>query len=133
MPIRFNYDADSEIVFTKAEGLVSFEEIQKHLDEEADAGSLSQAEIFDASSATTNLTSDETRSVARRLQALMQTGLLGPTAIVTDNDVFFGMARMLEVFCELYGGPKVSVFRTCEEGLNWLHELRAKSERWATA
>jgi hypothetical protein len=52
---------------------------------------------------------------------------LGPTAIVTRNDVLFGMAMMLAILCELHGGPNVGVFRTFDEALDWL--LRASWSR----
>ena len=34
MPIRFTYDDQLKILFTTAEGLVSFAELKRHLDEE---------------------------------------------------------------------------------------------------
>jgi hypothetical protein len=120
MPIRFTYDHQLKILFTTADGLLSLVEIQRHLDEEAAAEALGYREIFDASAASTNLTSEEARELARRLVARMRSGPLGPTAIFTTNDVTFGMARMFAIFCELWSGPQVGVFRSLDEGLDWL-------------
>jgi hypothetical protein len=120
MPIRFTYDQQLKILFTTVEGRVSFVEIQRHLDEEAAAKALGYREIVDASAASTNLTSEEARKLARRLETMMRNGPLGPTAIVTTNDVSFGMARMLAILCELWSGPQVAVFRSLDEGLDWL-------------
>jgi hypothetical protein len=121
MPIRFAYDQQLKVLIATAEGLVSFEDIQKHLDEEAAAGAIGCREIFDASAASTSLTSGEVRKIAERLHGWRSLPL-GPTAIVTNNDVLFGMARMLEIICDLQGGPRFSVFRTFDEGLDWLGE-----------
>ena len=120
MPIRFNYDDQLKILFTTAQGLVSFAEVQRHLDEEAAAKALGYREIIDASAASTDLTSEEARELARRLETIMHSGPLGPTAIVTTNDVSFGMARMLAILCELWDGPQIAVFRSFDEGLDWL-------------
>jgi hypothetical protein len=45
--------------------------------------------------------------------------------------MFFGMASMLAILCELQGGPAVGVFRTIDEGLAWL--LGAPPETSAAA
>jgi hypothetical protein len=123
MPIRFNYDAQLKILFTTAEGLMSFSELERHLDEEDSAKALGYREIIDASAASTDLTSKEAKQLAWRLETLMRSGPLGPTAIVTTNDVTFGMARMLAIFCELWSGPQIGVFRSFDEGLNWLAHI----------
>ncbi len=120
MPIRFAYDPQLKILFTTAEGLVSFEEIQKHLDGEAYAGAIRYREIIDGSAASTSLNSDEVRQIVERVVAMMQGAVFGPTAIVTSNDVAFGMARMFAILCEVKGGPQVAVFKTASAGLDWL-------------
>jgi hypothetical protein len=50
----------------------------------------------------------------------MRSGPLGPTAIVTSNDVSFGTLRMLATFCEFWSEPQIAVFRSINEGLEWL-------------
>jgi hypothetical protein len=120
MPLRFTYDHQVKILFTTAEGLMSFAEIQKHLDEETGAKALGYREIIDASAASTNLTPDQTRELVRRLETMLRNGPLGPTAVVTTNDFLFGMARMLAILCELWSGPKIAVFRASCEALDWL-------------
>jgi hypothetical protein len=120
MPIRFTLDRQLKILFTTAESLVSFEDIQQHLDQERAERALGYREIVDASAASTNLTAAQIRQIVVRLQTEARAHDLGPTAIVTTNDVLFGMAMMLAVLCELQGGPKVAVFHTFDEGLDWL-------------
>jgi hypothetical protein len=51
-------------------------------------------------------------------------GAFGPTAVITTNDVVFGMASMLAILSELKGGLKVQAFRTFSEGLDWLVRMK---------
>ena len=126
MPIQFKFDTEIGIVFTRAEGLVSFEDIRQHLlAEAADAGAAGYPEIFDASDASTNLTSAQIQQIADRVTSMMKADRFGPTAIIANKDSLFGMARMLETFSELEGGPLFGVFRTLDEGMKWLQAQMA--------
>ena len=126
MPINFHYDPDVGILFTRAEGLLTFEEILRHLDEERNAKGIAHPEIFDATQANTDSTAEQIRAVVQRMIEMGRQGVFGPTAVITDNDVLFGMASMLAILSELRGGPKVQAFRTFSEGLDWL--VRVKRE-----
>jgi len=101
MSIRFQFDAEAGILFAKAEGLVSFEEVVRHLDQERRQKYLGKRELFDAVAASTEVTPEEIKKIVRQLRALMHEHVLGPTAIVTENRVFFGMSRMLGIISEL--------------------------------
>ena len=123
MPVRFSVDSASRIVFTRAEGLVTLNDLQEHLrQEDAVENAAGYAEIFDASGATTDLTRDQVRVLVAQIVSMTRDGPFGPTAIITDNDTFFGMARMLEIICDVQGGPRFGVFRKFEDGLAWLRE-----------
>ena len=123
MSIRFRYDPELKILFTTAEGLVTFEEIQSHLDEESRACALAYRELFDAMKARTNLTASEVRLVVGRLKSMMQAHSMGPTAVVTVNAVFYGMLTMMAIVSEIEAGPRIAVFRSFDEGLEWLVRL----------
>ena len=120
MSIRSKYDSELRVLFTFAEGLVTFEEVQKHLDEESRNGTLAYPEIADAINAHTNLTGEQVRLVVKRLVDMNCTTTLGPTAIVSTSDVLYGMASMLAILSELQDGPRIGVFRNFDEGLKWL-------------
>ena len=126
MPINFHYDPDVDILFTRAEGLLTFEEILRHLDEERNAKGIAHTEIFDATQAHTDSTAEQIRVVVQRMIEMGRQGAFGPTAVITNNDVVFGMASMLAILSELGDGPKVQAFRTFSEGLDWL--VRIKGE-----
>lgn len=123
MPINFAYDPSLRIVFAQATGLITLTDIQHHLDREARERALGYRELIDASSANTNVTTDEVRQVVRSLHELMRKQQFGPTALVTRSDHLFGMASMASILLSLQGGPEVGVFRGFDEALNWL--LRA--------
>lgn len=124
MPIKFTYDAKRGILFTEAAGLISFEDIEKHLDEERTSGALAYPEIFDASHASTNITAHQIRLLVRRVQKELGSGRFGPTAVVAVDDVFFGMARMFEILLDVNDGPPVGVFRKFDEALSWIISIR---------
>ena len=120
MPIRFTLDPTLNILITTLEGLISFDDIEKHLDEEAERGFLRYPEICDATEASTNLTDDQARAIVARLRDMSRSGAFGATAFVTHNDVFFGMVMMIKILSELRGGPRIGVFRSIVAGLEWI-------------
>lgn len=119
MAIKFTFNPQLKILFTTAEGLVSFDDIMKHLDQEAAEKLLEYREIVDAYTASTNLRGDDVREIVTRLKTMARSSRFGPTAVVTNNDVFFGMAMMIQILSELEGGPQVAAFRHFDAGLDW--------------
>ena len=78
--------------------------------------------------ARTDATADQVRLVVQRMIDIHRRGAFGPTAVITNNDVVFGMASMLAILSELGGGPKVQVFRTFNEGLDWLVRMKRQED-----
>jgi hypothetical protein len=123
MTIQCEYDSKRKLLIAWAEGVVSYSEIQRHLDAEEAKGYLGLPEVFDCQNASTNLARSEIVSLVRRLVNYAKSKRLGPTAIVAKQPVTFGMARMFEIVCELEGGPPVGVFNNMEEGERWLERF----------
>lgn len=121
MPIRFNYNSEEKILFTTAEGVISFEELQAHLNGEWLAQRVASRELVDASTASTNLTSQEAKKIVTTVLQMAREQEFGPTAIVTSDNVLFGMASMVGILSELRGGPAIGVFRSVSEALDWLY------------
>jgi hypothetical protein len=119
LTISHSIDRVRRRMHTVAEGLVTFEEVNTHLDIEEVERGLELPELFDARGATTNITAEQVRRLVARAHATAQTRPLGPTAIVTDNDHFFGMARMYAILCEHLAAP-VEVFRDVTDAVDWL-------------
>jgi hypothetical protein len=124
MAIHFHYDPDLGILFTRAEGLLTLDEILQHLNEERNAKGIAHPEVFDATQARTDATAEQVRVVVQRMIDMHRQGSFGPTAVITNNDVLFGMASMLAILSELRDGPKVQAFRTFSEGLDWLVRMK---------
>jgi 2-hydroxychromene-2-carboxylate isomerase len=113
-----------EWVLTRATGRVTYAEIAAHLDEEERARAVHEPELFDATGATTDITATQVRALVHRADAMLRRGGVGPTAIVADDAVFFGMARMYELLAEL-DGIAVAVFRDVAAAERWLAERTA--------
>jgi hypothetical protein len=57
---------------------------------------------------------------------MLRTVDLGPTAIVTNDDVLYGMGRMYSVLAEGVGA-NAEVFRDMESATRWLERMRPES------
>jgi len=126
MAIRSRFDAQVGILFTTADGLLSFAVIQEHLDEETRSDEIAHPEIFDATQARTDLTAEEVRALVKRLVEMSHNRRFGPTAVICTNEVVCGMASMLGILSDIADGPQVQAFRTFDEGLNWLIRVKPR-------
>jgi hypothetical protein len=119
MPITYVIDRLRQRMLTQASGLVTFNDVIGHLDQEERDRGLDVPELVDARSAKTDLTAEQVRRLIQRGVQLLRTIPLGPTAIVADDDTLFGMARMYSILAE-HDGIFVDVFRDIESAQNWL-------------
>jgi len=87
MPISFHVDRLGRRVVTRASGLVTFSELSEHLDAEERQRALDLTELFDARGATTDITPDQIKQLVRRAAEAARRAALGPTAIVTHDDL----------------------------------------------
>jgi hypothetical protein len=119
MPIEYVRDPGRGWLLTTANGLVTFHDINEHLNVEEYNRDLGRPELIDARGAITNLTADQIRRLAQRAADTVSRVPLGPTAIVTTNDFVFGMARMYSAFAER-APARVEVFREMDAADVWL-------------
>lgn len=122
MPIRYSIDRLNGRLLTHAEGVVSFEDINAHLDIEQRDRNLDRPELIDARGATVDLTTEQIRRLVQRTTNMLRLVDLGPTAIVTTSDVVFGMARMYSLLVES-AGIATEVFRDIESATRWLEQV----------
>ena len=127
MPIRYSIDRINRRLVTRADGLLTFRDINAHLDVEESNRDLEYSELFDARDATTNVTLEEVRLLARRAAEMLRLVDLGATAIITTNDVLYGMARMYSVLAESEG-VAADVFSDVETATEWLEQFDVESE-----
>jgi hypothetical protein len=123
MPIDYSIDPANGRLLTRADGVVTFHDINAHLDLEERNRDLTRVELIDARNAVANLTPDEVRLLVVRAADMLRTFDLGPTAIVTTDDMVFGMARMYALLAERVG-VSAEAFRDVQSAANWLDRFR---------
>src|SRR5262245_31998352 len=122
MPMHYSMDPKDGRLLTRADGVVTFHDINAHLDVEQHNRDLSRAELIDARGAVADLTADQIRVLVQRTADMLRTVDVGPTAIVTTNDLVFGMARMYALLSE-HAGVNAEVFRDMPSATNWLRSI----------
>ena len=66
------------------------------------------------------VTSEEIRSTVSQLQNLNQYRRGRKTALVCPQDLAFGMMRMFQIMVEDKVEVQVNVFRSVDEGMEWI-------------
>jgi hypothetical protein len=122
MPITIGVDREQPLVTTTVWGAVTYEEIQSHLSEEEHRRATGYPELIDAMAASTTLSSDEVRALVNRTHDMLRQAPFGPTAIASDNDVVYGMARMYQILAER-DGISIGVFRSVADAQRWLQAI----------
>jgi len=100
MGITFSADHTDRIVSAKAAGLITLADISAHIEKERLAGALAYRELIDGRGATPAFSSDDVRSAVAILRQLGSDSLLGPTAVLVDSQVGYGMLRMFEALLD---------------------------------
>jgi len=127
MPIRYSVDRLHGRLLTHADGVVTFQDINAHLDLEQRDHNLDRPELIDARGATTRLTTEQIRRLVQRAANMLRVADLGPTAIVTNDDVIFGMARMYALLADSVG-VAAEVFREVDSASRWLTRITAERD-----
>jgi hypothetical protein len=127
MPIRYSVDRLHGRLLTHADGVVTFQDINAHLDLEQRDHNLDRPELIDARGATTRLTTGQIRRLVQRAANMLRVADLGPTAIVTNDDVIFGMARMYALLADSVG-VAAEVFRDVDSASRWLNRIAAERD-----
>jgi hypothetical protein len=109
-------------VLVKAEGTISLNDIRAHLEEERVGIGLTYDELIDARGFSTNISQKAVHTIVEALRRLGKESRLGPTAVIVDSDVGYGMLRMLSVLVE--DDCQIQPFRQQEEAEQWLTKLR---------
>ncbi len=119
MAIRFVVDRVCQRMLTHVDGIVTFHDLNHHLDEEVRQRGIDLPEIFDARGATVDITSDEIRRLVDRAGQIAKETPFGPTAIVVTDPAAYGMARMFSMRAESVG-VDVAVFRDVGSATRWI-------------
>ena len=100
MPITATYDHQHRRVIARAEGRVTLEGIREHLEEERQEPGLGFSELIDARGAIPDFSPADVRVLVAWLRWLGERTQLGPTAVLVDSELAFGMVRMVEILVE---------------------------------
>ena len=119
MPIRYEFDGAHGRLITHADGVITFHDIDAHLDVEQRKRALELPELFDARGATTDLTTDQVRKLVDRATDMLRVVDIGATAVVTDDPALYGMARMYAQLADRVG-ISAAVFRDVRAAARWL-------------
>jgi hypothetical protein len=116
--ITTKIDHERHLILVRAEGPITLKDIVTHLEEEHFEGGLTYRELIDARGYFPDFSGADVRSIVALLRSLGNESRLGPTAIIVDTDVGYGMARMAEMLVE--DVCAVRPFRKMEEAQEWL-------------
>jgi hypothetical protein len=106
----------------KAEGYVTLADIIAHLEDERRAGILSYRELIDGRGARPDFAAEEVRKLVAVVRELAGSHRLGRTAVIVDNEVAYGMLRMLEMLVD--DAAAIRPFRSEQEAEAWLDTER---------
>jgi hypothetical protein len=121
VPITASYDHQHRHITARAEGRVTLEEIRTHLEEERQEPGLAYSELIDARGAIPDFSPADVRVIVALLRWLGERTKLGPTAIVVDSDLAYGMVRMIEMLVD--DTCLVKPFRSEAEAERWLKDV----------
>jgi len=120
MPIKIQYDFAQNVLFSKATGAISLQDIMGYYSEIKQINLKSgYCVLADYTEAEIDLHYNDIATIAeKRRRSLLNPAKL-KIAIIARSDVVFGMARMYQIMIDekqFY----VNVFREREEALQWL-------------
>jgi len=124
VPITATFDHQHHRVIAVAEGRVTLDEIRSHLEEERQEPALGYSELIDARGVIPDFPPADIRILVAWLRWLGERTHLGPTAIVVDSDLAFGMVRMIEMLVD--DVCQVRPFRDKLDAELWLDQFSTR-------
>lgn len=125
MPIEFRIDHDRRMVFAKATGVMTDEDVfgyQHDVWSRPDVAGYN--ELIDMSDVDDIAIPSSARAQSLAILSAGMDASVSHTkfAIVAAEDLAFGLGRMYQTYREMYGGAKkkVGVFRSMKEAMEWL-------------
>ena len=106
------------IVRTTLRGRIEVNQLIEHTLSRAAAGLSGAPQVLDARAAELAISAEDVRRIALLGEELRRRGRVRPTAMVTDDDLAYGMARMFAAYDA--DGAGFAVFRTMAEAEAWL-------------
>jgi hypothetical protein len=126
MAINFHIDKVNRRIYSKAVGLITFDDLLAHMKADIEPEAVNYSEIFDCTAATTNLTVEQVRKLSEERLQIAQSQPAGPVAVVATNDLFFGMFRMFDMLTETI--RPIRVFRDIKAAEQWLDSVDSEGD-----
>jgi hypothetical protein len=123
MSISVTTDATRQLIVATAVGDLTLAELRDFLRTVRTGEQRLWPLLFDASAASTEVTSAQVGALAAGVGAMVRReGPRGPVAMVATNPALFGVMRMYQTLCETEGFDAICVARTRAEAEEWLRE-----------
>ena len=119
MPITATVDHTRGRLYSRAMGVLSYEDLRYHLTETRALTARGYPELFDATGAEAEMSVAQIQSLSNLSGEMFNRGELGPTAIVVTGRMLFGMTRMYEKLNADYISP-VHIFLDVPPAEAWL-------------
>ncbi|MFI5278984.1 MAG: hypothetical protein ACHQU1_00705 [Gemmatimonadales bacterium] len=125
MPITCSFDLERKLVIARATGMLTGEDVAGYQAEvwaRPDVAGFDELIDMSGAAGVALANPAEMRQVAARAAAMDVPTVKPKLAIVAPQDSVYGLARMYEAYRNMSGGggKTVAVFRTLEEGLEFL-------------
>jgi hypothetical protein len=118
VPLRIDIDHGHRLVHTKAEGLISLDEILDYFDRVAVTDAMPYAKLFDASKARFSISDDDMMVLGARVSAYASMEPRGPVALVVGSDEDYVLGKR---FANLGGARRpLQVFQRGDDARKWL-------------
>jgi len=125
MPIYYKIDDSRRRIYTRCEGIVTYEELRAHMNSEPGSKAASYSEIFDCSNAVTSISDNEIVGLAAEREEVAMKQKPAPVAIVAIDDDFFNKLQLFDSLTEQI--RPMQLFRYSEPAERWLDEI---TRRW---
>jgi hypothetical protein len=119
MPITARVEHTNGRLYSRASGVLSYEDLRYHLTETRALLARGYPELFDASGAEAEMSVVQIQSLSTMSGEMFKRGELGATAIVVTGRMLFGMTRMYENLNADYISP-VHIFLEVPPAEAWL-------------
>lgn len=122
MPYEYRYDGGLGCLFIRLFDDLKPEEVgdlmaRVHAGTDFDP---TAARLYDDRHITAPLSSSDIREIARIVQEYDRYGPPRAIAHVSDNDLYFALARMIQSLRDSQGYTSISAFRSMTEAIEWL-------------
>ena len=127
MPISYYVDHQRRRVYSRCEGVVTYEDLRAHINAEENSPAASYGELFDCSDATTDLTRAQIRALADEREIVAERREAAPVAIVAADENLYEMLQIFDVLTEQI--RPMQLFPKTEAAERWLDEV---TRRWGS-